>query len=332
MDFDKTNNNFIVKREIVENKAWTGSDRTLFHSIYRVFPRNYCAIAMTMLNKTCKEVYDFAMSELLNLPDKPLRNCQLMKSPPKRSSRSWLSYAQNFQKKKEKKSGKIYNYTPCDHGDKPCDKSCPCIKSLNYCEKFCKCSVNCQNRYPGCDCKGQCNKKQCLCYAAHRECDPDLCRTCKAGNPDINEVSCKNINIQRGIHMHLLIAPSDVAGWGCFLKDGAKKNDFISEYRGEVITDAEADRRGKIYDKRKCSYLFKLNEEYSIDAINVGNKIRFANHSSKRPNCYPRVMMVNGDHRIGIYAKKNIDPGSELLLDYCYTSTERLKFTPIEKK
>ena len=94
------------------------------------------------------------------------------------------------------------------------------------------------------------------------------------------------------------------AGLGLFAGEKRKKGSKIIEYIGEKITAEEADKRGG-------KYLFEINSKWTIDGTNRKNVARYVNHSCV-PNCEAEVR----SGRIFILAKKNIEPGDELLYDY----------------
>lgn len=138
------------------------------------------------------------------------------------------------------------------------------------------------------------------------------------GPPQIGDnYECRNMKLLLKQQQRVLLGRSDVSGWGAFLKNPVNKNDYLGEYTGELISHREADKRGKIYDREDSSFLFNLNDQYVLDAYRKGDKLKFANHSPT-PNCYAKVIMVAGDHRVGIFAKERIAAGEELFYDYRY--------------
>jgi SET domain-containing protein len=105
----------------------------------------------------------------------------------------------------------------------------------------------------------------------------------------------KAFAVKRGAH-----------GLGLFTNQVFKKGDFIIEYTGEKITEAEANRRGG-------QYLFELNDAYVIDGKGRENLARYINHSCQ-PNCYPEI--DEDEQHIRIYAKRTINIGEELNYNY----------------
>lgn len=200
----------------------------------------------------------------------------------------------------------LETFVPCNHSG-PCtsQNDCICNHQKHQCEKYCGCSLDCPRRFKGCNCKpdSECSSMKCTCYASSRECDPDVCKCYHTNENGSLGLTCDNMNSQKGFQKKLLVKPSHIHGWGLYLGEDCEKDEYIAEYRGEFISQEEAERRGYIYDRKGINYLFNANRESVLDATKVGNKLRFANHSNN-PNCYARTRYIKGNHRICVYAKR----------------------------
>ncbi|XP_028216794.1 histone-lysine N-methyltransferase EZ3-like [Glycine soja] len=350
-DIQLSNSTKVQADEMTNNSNWKQLEKNLYLKGVELFGKNSCLVARNLLPgfKTCLEVarymfasgesmpYESIPSSITDINDKinaeyidqemPSRSRLLRKKCKTRKfsySHKSIALSSRCRRIDHGKDQCDKQYTPC--GCKGiCIEGCPCL-STGTCEKYCGCSKLCNNRFKGCYCfKSQCRSQLCPCFAANRECDPDVCRNCwvSCGDGSLGEPprhgdgQCANMNLLLGKKERILLSKSNVAGWGAFTKNPIIKNTCLGEYTGELITHREAEKRGKLYDRINNSYLFNVNDKWVIDARRFGNKLKFANHSSK-PNCYAKVMLVGGDHRVGIFAKENIKAGDELFYHYYY--------------
>ncbi|MBL7882939.1 MAG: SET domain-containing protein [Bacteroidia bacterium] len=107
------------------------------------------------------------------------------------------------------------------------------------------------------------------------------------------------------------------AGKGLFTKRDIKKGERIVEYLGEIITEAELDRRA---EKDIYGYAFYINKNRCIDAYYTPEAIaRYANDAKG----LTRIKGLNNNACYDIWknkgwikAEKNIKAGSEIFVSY----------------
>lgn len=233
----------------------------------------------------------------------------------------------------------------------------------------------------GCDCVGRCNPKSNTCACAKRqrilhnlhedskfrgfaydksgqlvfgddqypilECN-DMCAC---------DEDCMNRVIQRGRKCKVDLVKTADKGWGVFAAETGKipKGTYIGIYAGELITDADGESRGKIYNHFGRTYLFNLDSyhlkyvnnegdlmtkkerekvdaryelepehddfdnKYVVDAYHAGNFTRFLNHSCA-PNCSLFSVYLNtpdlSTPLLALFSTRDIEPREELSFDY----------------
>ena len=105
---------------------------------------------------------------------------------------------------------------------------------------------------------------------------------------------------------------SRIHGKGVFALRRIRKGTRITEYEGERVSHAEADRRYEHKaDDDNHTFLFIVDGRTVIDAGVDGSDARFINHS-----CDPNCETVIENRRVFIEAIRTIQPGDELSYDY----------------
>ncbi|KAL4754768.1 hypothetical protein BDW72DRAFT_165256 [Aspergillus terricola var. indicus] len=160
------------------------------------------------------------------------------------------------------------------------------------------CDQFCQNRY--------------MFY----ECDDRICGVgSECGNRNFEELKQRakaggkyNVGVE-------VIKTAD-RGYGVRSNRTFEPNQIIVEYTGEIITQAECEKRMRtIYKKNECYYLMYFDQNMIIDATR-GSIARFVNHGCE-PNCRMEKWTVAGKPRMALFAgDRGIMTGEELTYDY----------------
>ncbi|KAK8624480.1 hypothetical protein V6N13_065823 [Hibiscus sabdariffa] len=132
------------------------------------------------------------------------------------------------------------------------------------------------------------------------------CIHMKYSGSEVNSIAHTCQTVKQG-KKRLRFQRSKIHDWGLVALEPIEAEDFVIEYVGELIV------RG---------YLFRLDDGYVVDATKRGGIARFINHSCE-PNCYTKVISVEGQKKIFIYAKRHIAAGEEISYNYKFPLEEK---------
>ncbi|XP_026199131.1 histone-lysine N-methyltransferase EHMT1a isoform X2 [Anabas testudineus] len=181
-----------------------------------------------------------------------------------------------------------------------------------------------------CSCTDDCSSSTCMCGQLSLQCWYDSegrlpLDFCQREPPVLFECNhacscwrtCRNRVVQNGLRVQLQLFRTQTMGWGVKAMQDIPQGTFVCEYVGEIITDAEADKRDN------DSFLFTLDNKvgdiHCIDARLFGNIGRFINHLCEPNLLAVRVFTMHQDlrfPRIALFSSRSIKAGDQIGFDY----------------
>jgi hypothetical protein len=140
---------------------------------------------------------------------------------------------------------------------------------------------------------------------------------CRRNPASSGSYNCGRRQLQNGCQVPLEIVPmNDGRGFGVRSLARIPKGTFVTEYVGEVISQAE----NVVREQQRAGaefYTWELNNNFVIDATKYRNVGAFVNHQCKRSNLAPVKVLVNNQRpRMAFFAKRDIEAGEEVTINY----------------
>ncbi len=112
----------------------------------------------------------------------------------------------------------------------------------------------------------------------HRHLLSSLGQQAMGGSKDTSELM--KFNLLKTRKKLLTFDKSGIHDWGLFALEPIQADDMVIEYIGEIIRQKVADEREKRYEAIGIgsSYMFRIDDNWIIDATMKGNLARFINH------------------------------------------------------
>lgn len=152
-----------------------------------------------------------------------------------------------------------------------------------------------------------CLSRQCYNYERMIECHNGICRAPKCGN--------RRIQFNKERSEAVEVRPAGPKGWGLFTTRYIRKDDYIGEFLGEIISEDEHLTRMKRRTTAGHAFIVQLKPKTFLDCSRKGSIVRFINHSCE-PNCITEIWNVKNHLRIGAFATTDLPPDTELSFDY----------------
>ncbi|KAF9604581.1 hypothetical protein IFM89_008025 [Coptis chinensis] len=263
---------------------WRPLEKDLYLKGIEIFGKNSCLIARNLLSglKTCMEIYTYMFKD----GDVVHQNfSKFSKFSLEENETDGSYYMQEVPTRsrtfRRRGRAKKLKYTSKSSGHPSLRKR---IADGN---QFLK-------QYTPCGCQSMCGK-QCPCAHNGTRCEKYCVQ--KAARIGLGVATVRRASAEAG-NAHALLLTVTTNG---------QTGHSVSGETGDVVPI-----RVELVVVQFC-----FENDCVLDAYRKGDKLKFANHSST-PNCYAKVMMVAGDHRVGIFAGEHIEASEELFYDYCY--------------